>query len=224
MFGLLVQIIAAWFSVGYNHSDEHFQVLEFCNYKLGLSPAAALPWEFGAQCRPALQPFIAYCVCKLLMLPSMYNPFWAAFLLRLGMGALTWVVTCRIVSLMLPTFATEKGRRVFTWCSFLLWFVPYVGVRFSAENCAGVLFFLAISLLLNVNEYASVKRGMRLLFAGLLLGFTLFLRLQMAFAFLGLGLWLILYSKWRISDWLLIIVAGMAAIGMGGTDRPLAVW
>lgn len=215
LFGLLVQIIAAWFSVGYNHSDEHFQVLEFCNYKLGLSPAAALPWEFGAQCRPALQPFIAYCVCKLLMLPGMYNPFWAAFLLRLGMGALTWVVTCRIVSLMLPTFATEKGRRVFTWCSFLLWFVPYVGVRFSAENCAGVLFFLAISLLLNVNEYVSVKRGMRLLFAGLLLGFTLFLRLQMAFAFLGLGLWLILYSKWRISDWLLIIVAGMAAIGMG---------
>ncbi len=220
--GLLVQVIAAWFSVGYNHSDEHFQVLEFCNYKLGLSPASALPWEFGAQCRAGLQPFIAFCVCRGLQLIGLYNPFRAAFLLRLGMGLLTWVVTCRIVLLMLPQFVTDKGKRAYVWCSFLLWFVPYIGVRFSAESFSGVLFFLAISLLLDLNGYTSTKRNLRLLFAGLLLGFTLVLRLQMAFAFAGLGLWLILYSKWRFSDWLIIIIAGLAAIGLGAvTDHWL---
>ena len=195
--GLLVQVIAAWFSVGYNHSDEHFQVLEFCNYKLGLSPASALPWEFGAQCRAGLQPFIAFCVCRGLQLIGLYNPFRAAFLLRLGMGLLTWVVTCRIVLLMLPQFVTDKGKRAYVWCSFLLWFVPYIGVRFSAESFSGVLFFLAISLLLDLNGYTSTKRNLRLLFAGLLLGFTLVLRLQMAFAFAGLaGLVLSLLQGW----------------------------
>ena len=214
LVGLLVQLVAAWFSVGYNQPDEHFQVLEFCNYKLGLSSAAQLPWEFAAQCRPALQPFIAYCFCKTLLLLGQYNPFTVAFLLRLAMGLLTWLVTCRIVVLMLTEFATEKGRQLFVWCSFLLWFVPYIGVRFSAENIAGLLFFFAISFILELPQYTGLKRTVRLLFIGLLFGFSIFVRLQMAFAFLGLGLWLLCYSKWRIKDWLMPVFPALAAIGL----------
>jgi phosphatidylinositol glycan class B len=40
--GLIFILICAWLSLGYNHPDEHFQVLEFGNYKLGFSPAAQL--------------------------------------------------------------------------------------------------------------------------------------------------------------------------------------
>jgi len=62
--GLGVYILTAFASQGYLQSDEHFQVLEFADYKLGVTPAADLPWEFQQQIRPALQPALAVGVIR----------------------------------------------------------------------------------------------------------------------------------------------------------------
>src|ERR1700744_4273077 len=86
LLGLFVQVVTAWCSVGYHHPDEHFQVLELCNYKMGFSPIADLPWEFTAQCRSGIQPFIAFCLSKVLYACGLYNPFFVAFFLRLVIG------------------------------------------------------------------------------------------------------------------------------------------
>lgn len=214
LLGLLVQLIAAWFSLGYNHPDEHFQVLEFCNYKLGFSSASALPWEFAAHCRSGLQPLCAYILCKVLLWIGLYNPFWVSFLLRLTMGLATWLLTCRIVKLMLPEFTTEKGKKVYIWCSFLLWFVPYIGVRFAAENIAGIMLLYSLSILPGVLATNSTSRNLRFLTAGLLLGFSFFIRLQMALAFIPLAIWVIFNAKWRLKDWLILIFSGLIAIGI----------
>jgi GPI mannosyltransferase 3 len=56
---VVVRILTAWFNGGYFHPDEHWQILEFAWYKLGHEPASILPWEFPAQIRPGLQPWIA---------------------------------------------------------------------------------------------------------------------------------------------------------------------
>jgi phosphatidylinositol glycan class B len=214
LLGLLVQLIAAWFSLGCNYYDEHFQVFEFCNYKLGLSPASQLPWEFGAHCRSALQPLFAYLFCRSLQILGLYNPFFVAFLLRLFMGIATWLLTCRVIKLMLPNFITQKGKNIYVWCSFLLWFVPYTGVRFSAENIAGILFLTGLTFLPGVLAANATKRNLRLVIAGLLLGFCFFIRLQMAFALLGLWAWLIFYSKWSVKTWLILLFSGLTAIGL----------
>ncbi|MDB5029389.1 hypothetical protein [Mucilaginibacter sp.] len=214
LLGLLVQLIAAWFSLGYNQCDEHFQVLEFCNYKLGLSPATDLPWEFAAHCRSALQPFVAYIISKALLILNLYNPFWVSFIMRLIMGIATWLLTCRVVILMLPQFTTEKGKQVYVWCSFLLWFIPYIGVRFSAENIAGLLFLTALTLLPGLLAANSYKRYFKIIVAGILLGFALMIRLQMAFAFIPLIIWIIVYAKWPLKNWLVVILSGLVAIGL----------
>ncbi len=210
--GLLVQIVAAWFSIGYHHPDEHFQVLEFCNYKLGRSPACDLPWEFAAQARPCLQPFIAYGLGRGLQVLGMYNPFTLAFLLRLMMGLLTWFVTRRIVTLLLPDLVTNAGKKALVWCGFFLWFVPYIGVRFSAENISGLFLFLAISFLLCLNDYPYKKQLQQLIVVGLLLGFALFIRIQIALALAGLCCWLLWYQKWPLRNWIVLTVAGLIAI------------
>ncbi|HTH82747.1 MAG TPA: hypothetical protein VL490_07415 [Mucilaginibacter sp.] len=214
LLGLLLQLIAAWFSLGYNHVDEHYQVFEFCNYKLGLSPASQLPWEYAAHCRSGLQPLVAYIFCKTLLVFGLFNPYFAAFLPRLLMGVATWLVTCRVVKLMLPQFANDKGKNVYIWCSFLLWFIPYLGVRFSAENIGGVLFFAAITLLPGVLAANTTKNNLRLIAAGLLFGFSFFIRLQMAFALIALCVWLICYAKWPVKYWIILILAGITAIGL----------
>ncbi len=46
------------------------------------------------------------------------------------------------------------------------------------------------------------------------MGFVFMLRLQMAFAFLGLALWLLFYSKWHFRDWFIISFFGIVAIGL----------
>ena len=214
LLGLLVMIIAAWYSVGYNHPDEHFQVLEFFNYKFRHSPYTDLPWEYAAHCRPALQPFGVWCLAGVLNAVGLYDPFFLAFLLRLFAGLFAWWVTCRMVILLLPGLATARGKQIFVCSAFLLWFVPYIGVRYSAENIAASCFFMALSLILQETEVTVKRRFIYLFVAGLFFGFSLFLRLQIGFAFIGLAVWILFIKKMKLRDMLILVLGGLAAIGI----------
>lgn len=212
--GLCINILAAIFSAGYHHPDEHFQVLEFANYKLGLAPASELAWEFTEQCRPALQPLIVYLLAKPLIALGWYNPFTLALLLRLLTGIFAWYVTCRLVRSLLPEFETERGKGLFVWCSFFLWFVPYLAVRYSAENISSLFFFLAVTLLLELENVPGQKQWVNIAGSGLLLGFCIFLRLQMGFALLGLGIWMFFSQGWPLRKWVIFLLSGIAAIAL----------
>ncbi len=212
--GLAIIMVTAWFSVGYNHPDEHFQILEFCNYKLGLSRSYDLPWEFDAKCRTAIQPFLAYCICKPFLALGCYNPFIAVFLLRLFSGIFAWWVTCRLVLQLLPTFTTQKGKDLFVYCSLFLWYIPYLYTRFSAENLSGQFFFLAVSLILGRGANGGFKSILKLVIAGLLLGFVVFIRLQMAFALVGLAIWLLFVNRLPARYWAALIVSGLVAMAL----------
>jgi len=54
-----VTLVTAWFSITFYFPDEHYQVLEFVSYKLGITRSSDLPWEFSARIRPwhILPPF-----------------------------------------------------------------------------------------------------------------------------------------------------------------------
>jgi phosphatidylinositol glycan class B len=181
---LLLYTVTAWFSEGYHHPDEHFQVIELANYKLGRSPAADLPWEYEAQIRPGLQPALACTIIKTAELTGIQNPFIQAFLMRLLSGFLClWLYfgwAKRLDSQ--PGQAGDYLR----WAVVLLWFVPYLSVRFSSENMAGLSFAGGLLLLLQGLE----KRPARLLLAGFLLGLSFFFRYQMGFALAGMAAWL----------------------------------
>ena len=213
VISLITLVITAWFSVGFYHPDEHFQILEFCNYKLGFSPASALPWEFGAHCRPALQPFIAYIISKATLAAGVYNPVYIAFIIRLLMGLFTWLTARALIRVLLPGFKSVRGAKFFVLSSLFLWFVPYIGVRYSSENIAANCFLLAIAIILELKNGSIGKQNKRLLIAGLLLGFSLFLRLQMGFAFIGLGCWLLLHKS-PLRYYMLLSLAAMVAIGI----------
>src|SRR5690242_5224606 len=75
--------VAAWFNAGFLSADEHYQIIEFAQYKLGRQSAAALAWEFPAQMRPALQPWFAAMAIRLHHALGATSPFTIAFSLRL---------------------------------------------------------------------------------------------------------------------------------------------
>ena len=64
----VVTLVTAWFSETFYFPDEHYQILEFMAFKLGITPAAELPWEFSARIRPWFQPLVYFLIAKPAML------------------------------------------------------------------------------------------------------------------------------------------------------------
>ncbi len=193
--GLLTFIITAFFSHGYFHADEHFQLLEFANYKRGLTPASELPWEFNEKIRPALQPSLALGAVTFLGWMGIESPFTQVLILRLLTAFLSWLVISKLALLLVDQFKNEWSRKFFIFLSVLFWFVPFISVRFSSENYASITFWAAIYFVLHFYKHVPRQSNYKLILAGILLGLSFFFRFQMAFAMAGLGLWLLFVQK-----------------------------
>ncbi len=200
LWGLSILLVCAWFSNGTHHYDEHYQILEFANLKMGGTSADQMPWEFHEQIRPAIQPAIAFAFMKVCSFITLTNPFTITLLLRIFIGIVSWFVTCKMLSLLIRDLSNQRSIRLFIFMSFFLWWIPYINVRFSSENLsailllAGIFFFLKSSIL-------SVKS---IVIAGLLFGFAFFVRFQICFAVAGFVLWLILIRKISLKQFLLL--------------------
>jgi GPI mannosyltransferase 3 len=225
--GLVLNILCAWFSVGFHHADEHFQILELCNYKMGHSPASDLSWEFQQKVRASLLPYIAYGFAKLMDWCGVYNPFILVFILRLIIGIATWFIVCKFCLLfssksmqvngMIKTeavsFKTPAGEKLLVLMSLFLWFVPYLNVRFTSENLAGLVLLYGVYIILRKDE-KDYKPGLSYLLAGLFFGVSFFIRSQMVFAIAGFIAWLFLVRKIRLKYFLLLLVSSLLASGL----------
>ncbi len=203
---ILLHLGCAWFSVGYYNPDEHFQILEFANYKLGLSPASDLAWEFPAKIRPAVQPAIAYAVYRALEKVHLADPFSTTFVLRLLMSVSAWLVTLFMCVIGLRWLSRDFSKIVLFLFSWFFWFFTYYHCRFSSENSAGIAFFAGLALILwaplsaGAAAESRVVRNVRFFIAGILFAFSFFFRFQMGFAIFGIGLWLVIFRKASIGE------------------------
>jgi GPI mannosyltransferase 3 len=201
---ILLYLITAWNSVGYHHADEHYQILEFANLKLGKASVADMPWEYKAEMRPGLQPILTVCIISALNLIGITDPFIQAFPLRLLGGMLTLALFWRWSTTLPPTIA-----RRWTWLVCFLWCMPYLSVRYSSEAWsalsfgAGCLYF-----------YRS-KTNRNMFIAGLLMGCSFHFRYQIAFAILGVLFWLIFHEKQPTKQILYWILGGIVAFVLG---------
>lgn len=180
MTGIAFHVLAAWFSVGYFHPDEHFQLLEYASYKLGNTPASNLPWEFHAQMRPSLQVFIAYVVAGVF---QFLDPFTTAFILRLLSAALALLTIYHAGKIF---FINERHLRLYYLLALFLWFMPYQHVRFSSENWSGFMILFACIM---------AYKDRSLEYAGIFSGLAFCFRYQSAFFALGLFLWVVFIQK-----------------------------
>lgn len=219
LVGLLLYGITAWFSEGYHHPDEHFQVLEFANYKLGRSAAIDLPWEFEAKIRPGLQPMLAAAMIRSSEMIGITNPFVQAFLMRLFSGWLCLWLYFSWAKKLDSDIAPAAGNWL-RWTVLVLWFVPYLSVRFSSENMAGLCFGAGTLMLLKGLENSALgKRATPLFAAGFLLGCSFFFRYQAGFALMGIAAWFFWQQRrsrtfFRTVGWLLAGAVPAFLIGL----------
>src|SRR5665213_2448133 len=119
-----VTVVTAWFSVLFNFPDEHYQVLEFMSYKLGITQASDLPWEFSPRIRPWFQPLLYFLIAKPLILLGLTDMFTITFVLRLATGLFSLTALALFARAVLPTIAGEDEKRAFVRYLPLFGFLP----------------------------------------------------------------------------------------------------
>jgi phosphatidylinositol glycan class B len=207
---LIILIITAFFSTGYYHFDEHFQILEFAGLKLKMTVAANLPWEYQYQMRPAIQPAIVVLMSHLLNISGVNNPFTIALFSRLLSAAMAFLGMYLIYNAFIKTILNDILKYWFAILSFFLWFMIFNNVRFSSENWSGSIFLIAYSLL-------NIKQSPNRLFcfyAGMLLGLSFIFRYQTGFLIAGLIMWYLFIRK-DIGKTVSIIFGVILLFGIG---------
>ena len=216
--------LTTWLSEGHHQGDEHFQILEYAGYKLGLAETEDLAWEFHERMRPALQPAMAWVAYKTIGLGGRADPFVVAFFLRLLSAAFTLLIA-RFLYIRYAPLLRPPLVRVFLLALLFHWCAYYQGVRFSSENWSG-LTFIAGLLTYPLSNAGAPRRftpagGKSAFLAGVLFGFSFLLRYQMAIAVGGFGLWLIFIGRERLSRLLATVGGGLLAIAV---CYPLSYW
>ena len=144
-FALIIFILTAYFSIGHHQSDEYFQVIEFAQYKLGNISSNELPWEFHEKMRPSIQPWITYITIKSFTFLGITNPFTIAMIIRVITALAFWTVITKLNKILSQTyFPDKKWSTLFYATTYLLWFIPYISVRFSSENYSALFFLMGI--------------------------------------------------------------------------------
>ena len=175
-----------------------------------------------------------YAAAKSLIGLGIENPFTLATAFRAISGMFGWLA---ITSLMLSAnvlFGPGRRRRFAVMLLAMLWLIPYLAVRTSAESLSGDFFTFGVAMLLlgstaqgstGQEELSATARSRRLfspaaaLIAGLCFGLSFEFRFQIAFAILGVMGW-VMYSsaeqmRPRIGKFALICGGGLAAVVLG---------
>jgi phosphatidylinositol glycan class B len=200
-------------SEGFFHEDEHFQLIEFANYKMGNVEAADLPWEFAEKMRPTFQVGMVYVVLNLLHAAGIHDPFTATTVLRVIAAILSFMALYTFFNRYKPELIKKQSVYWFAALSFFLWYVPFISVRFSSE-AFGTLFFLFAIAFYHVPGYK--KTGLfHYLLVGLFLGLSFISRFQMGFMILGIGLWVLFIRKEPIKNIGVIFLGFALSFGVG---------
>ena len=209
LWGLCMHVLAFFYATGYQHGDEHFQIMEFAAYKLNLCTFESLAWEYPAQMRPGLQPFIVFGIANTLhMITGDFDAFLVSDCLR-ALSLLLGFVSLILVHRLSHVFGLQNNQRVML--AFLLglgWFFPYLHARFSSENYSGIFLLWAIYFALRNGLEKRNYSSTDWLLSGLCWGLAFEFRFQIGFAALGLIGWLIFYKRLALKPFLFLLFGG----------------
>jgi phosphatidylinositol glycan class B len=210
--GFITWLVSAWFSEGFYQADEHFQIIEFANYKLGNIQASQLPWEFAAQMRPGFQPWLAYLLIKSSSFLGISSPFAQATVMRIIIAILAFVVVYFFFKKLTIEFSSFKKQLFLVFLFFFLWFMPPLVVRFSSENLSGLMMVISVFLLFDNN---AKQKNWIYFVSGLTAGIAFLFRYQSAIMISGLFLWLMVIKKPGWTKLLLFFAAFIIPVCLG---------
>jgi phosphatidylinositol glycan class B len=217
IFSVASLIAAISILVGWLSYDEHYQILEFANYKRGLLDPKYLAWEFEAQIRAAIQPTVAFLFLNIFEAVVIRDPFIQAFLLRVISGVLFLFCSLKLFDALTVEFKTTFFKNIYLTLTFFLYIIPATSVRFSSENWSACFAMLAVGFFypyIRKNEPVPITFKAAF-YAGVLFGCSFLFRYQSALMITGLAFWLLLFRFSLLRYWL-VMAAGFLTTGLLG--------
>ncbi|MCU0429368.1 MAG: hypothetical protein MUF42_05290 [Cytophagaceae bacterium] len=176
--------VAAWFSQGYKHGDEHYQIIEYALYLLGENQVSDLAWEFPNRMRPSLQPWMTAGMIQASRFLGIEDPFRQAFIFRLFSACLLYFSLFRLLSAL--QLQASKTAVVIT---YFFCITVFIGARYSSEGLSASFFILTIATLLGAAKFRHY------VLVGVVAGLAFQFRYQIAFALVGTLVWMFFAKK-----------------------------
>ena len=214
---LVIHLLTAWFSIGFQYQDEQSQIMDFAGYKMGMVPLDRLSWEYKEQIRQGIQPFIVVCLYRSLQYFHIANPFLCTLILRVFSTIVGWLSVLFLTKELCYKIESEYWRRFLVLLSCFMWPIAFVQSHFSCESISGSTFFLGVAAILYFirSRESGPPRQHLLVVAGLLIGFAFIIRIQTVFMVLGLGMWCIIIGRFRFKNMIIMALPGFMVIGLG---------
>ncbi len=191
--------LTAFFSIGFLHPDEHYQILELVNLKLSdrFVDMSIFNWDFHERMRSWFQPFIYF----LFFAPfDFLSGFELATMARFFNGLLGIMA----LSLFIKVIDQENHKKIFILAAFT-WFIPFLLVRTSSESLSTSLFLIGYYL------YHKEKKTL----SGLLMGFSFLARYQMGVAIAPFYLYELYKKRVSVKDFSFIVMALLSTFALG---------
>ena len=203
---LILIFIASRYSVGFPHPDEHFQVIEFAGYKMGVVPSSSLTWEFQAMARSWLQPGFLVLLGWFNSLTANVEPIEMAFVFRLLSGLFCFLALGLFVKSLAKLEMSDTLLVFAQWATVLFCFIPYLAVRTSSEVFSACWMLLALALVAPIasGHKCNLPSHFLLGLSGFLWGLGFLARFQLGFMFGAFFLWLYFIHKARAKDLLMV--------------------
>jgi len=207
---LIVHIIQAVQAIGYFHPDQHFSIIEFGSYKLGLTSADQMAWEFPNKARTTIQVYLFLGFYHIMDLLSLGDAYTSLKILRVIVVLLNFVLFNYII---IKEFKNNNQTLliIILLVGNFSWFFPYYRTLYNSENFGAIVYFGSL-LLLQHYKSKSLKIN-HLILVGFLLSLSIYFRFQMIFAMTGLGIWLLFYKRLQLKY--IIALSGGFLIGVG---------
>ena len=214
LVALVFRVLAALFSKGYAFHDDHF-----CVVRVAQNWAYGLPHWIESPTPPKHSMLYAGFNASLIWLSDqlgIHDPIVKTTILRLIHAFFSLLIVYYAYKIT-RLLSSEKDAALVGWILNLLWFMPYLSVKFLAEMTCTVPVLAAFYLLLN-KERTGKGNSSTLLICGMLFGLAFAIRMHTILFAGGLGL-VMLFEK-RVKDSALFTLGYLlvAALAIGIPD------
>jgi len=222
---VLAALVLAVAGLGRITPDEHFSILEFLGFKLGLTPwhflhypnaLSDLPWEFPERIRPFTEVALFYVVAKILSVFTINPVIWEIFFRMIAVG-----LSLVAMHLLIKRFEDDsRSKSLIVLSVFACGFLPLLYTRLMSEMWG------ASVLTIGILTYLAAKNPRHIFFAGMLIGTGFWLRYHIGFMIAGFGLWMLFIERASFKSIFLISLGFIAASGINvALDRwGYGVW
>ena len=195
---LAFHLIAAIFSTGFHHFDEHFQILEFLGSKMGTTPIETLPWEYHERVRPWIQVWIYAGFYKFFSFFGVTSHYVFAFIFRFFTGLFGLASFWALLPVLRKWFPQTRHLHLAWALLNLVWFVPYIHVRASSEALSSAFFIFGLAYW--ARSFQEERKNIHGFVAGLFFGASFLARSQMGFLVMFTWFWGLFFktkTAWR---------------------------